>query len=129
MTADDIRAALHDCYDPDIPLNLVDLGLIDCIELTHDYEAPGANIPGVPPRYRIALALTPTTHDEAKTAQLTAQIQNRLAGIESISRTTITLTEAPPWTTQRITPAGRRILNLDNPFSILNNPIAKTNAR
>jgi metal-sulfur cluster biosynthetic enzyme len=129
MTDDDIRDALRDCYDPDIPLNLVDLGLIDHIELTRDHEAPGTNIPGVPPRYRIALSLTPTTHDEAKIAHLTAQIQNRLAGIESISRSTITLNQAPPWTTQRITPAGRRILNLDNPFSILNNPIAKTNAR
>ena len=121
MTADDIRAALRNCYDPDIPLNIVDLGLIDRIEVTCDHQAPGANIPGVPPRYWITLALTTTTHDKIKNSQLTAQIQNRLAGIDSVSGTTIALAEAPPWTPQRITPAGRRILNLDNPFSILNN--------
>ena len=129
MTGDDILAALRDCYDPDIPLNIVDLGLIDRIDITPDREAPGANIPGVPTRHHIAITLTPTTQDEIKTAQLTAQIQNRLAGLEAISRTTITLTESPAWTPQRISHAGRRILNLDNPFSILNNPVGKSNAR
>ncbi len=128
MTTDDILAALRDCYDPDIPLNIVDLGLIDHIDLARDAEAPGANIPGVPTRYRIAITLTPTILDEIKTAQLSAQIQNRLAGIETVSRTTVTLTESPAWTPQRITPAGRRILNLDNPFSILNNPVGKSHA-
>jgi len=129
LTPDDIRAALRDCYDPDIPLNIVDLGLIDHIEVARDDQAPGANIPGVPTRHHIAITLTPTTQDEIKTAQLTAQIQNRLAGLESISHTTITLTETPLWTPQRISHAGRRILNLDNPFSILNNPVGKSNAR
>ena len=122
LTSDDIRRALRDCYDPDIPLNIVDLGLLDQVEIALDPDAPGAGVPGVPPRHRVTIIITPTTNDEGKTAQLSAQIANRLAGIETIYKTAVHLS-AEPWTPQRITPEGRRILNLDNPFSILNNAL------
>src|ERR1700735_141668 len=49
-----IRAALRDCYDPTLPCNIVDLGVIESITLTPDPEAPGATIPGVPQKFRVA---------------------------------------------------------------------------
>jgi len=124
LTEADLRQALRDCYDPDLSLNVVDLGCIDRIEITPDLTAPGANVPGVPPRHRISIHITPATADEAKQAQLSAQIENRLAGIETISRTEVHL-HPGPWTPARITPEGRRLLNLDNPFSILNNALPR----
>ena len=109
----DILAALRDCYDPTLPCNIVDLGLIRSITITPDLEAPGTRIPGVTPKYRIQIALTPTQSDEAATAQLTAQIVNRLAGLEAVSHTTVTLLDRPAWSPLDITPAGRRRLGLD----------------
>jgi metal-sulfur cluster biosynthetic enzyme len=115
----DILQALHDCYDPEIPCNIVDLGLIHSITIQLDHEAPGTGIPGVPVKHIIAITLTSTNPTEAAEAQLTAQIANRLAGLETISRTTITIQPNPPWTPQNITPAGRRTLGLDgNPTLI-----------
>jgi metal-sulfur cluster biosynthetic enzyme len=108
-----IQAALRDCYDPTLPCNIVDLGLVESITLTPDPEAPGATIPGVPQKFRVTITLTPTTQDEAANAQLTAQIQNRLAGLETILHTEVTLLQNPTWTPQRITPAGRRLLGLE----------------
>jgi metal-sulfur cluster biosynthetic enzyme len=110
-----IRAALRDCYDPTLPCNIVDLGVVESITLTPDPEAPGATIPGVPQKFRVAIALTPTAHSdaEAANAQLIAQIQNRLAGLETVLHTEVTLLQNPIWTPQRITPAGRRILGLE----------------
>ena len=108
-----IQSALRDCYDPTLPCNIVDLGLIRSIALTPDPEAPGANIPGVPPKFRATITITPTTQDETATAQLSAQIANRLAGLEQIIHTTVLLLDSPIWTPQRITPAGRRTLGLD----------------
>jgi metal-sulfur cluster biosynthetic enzyme len=113
LTESDIQAALRDCYDPAIPCNIVDLGLVQSVILTPDPEAPGTNIPGVPPRYIVAVALTPTTHDEAVSAQLSAQIQNRLAGLEQVLRSQVTLLDQPTWTPQFITPTGRKLLGLD----------------
>jgi metal-sulfur cluster biosynthetic enzyme len=112
-TEQTIYTALRDCYDPTLPCNIVDLGLIDSVTITPDPEAPGATIPGVPRKFRIAITLTPTTQDEAANSQLSAQIQNRLAGLESILSTNVTLLDHPAWTPQRITANGRRILGLE----------------
>jgi metal-sulfur cluster biosynthetic enzyme len=108
-----IQAALRDCYDPTLPCNIVDLGLVEAITLTPDPEAPGATVPGVPRKFRVTITLTPTTQDEAANAQLIAQIQNRLAGLETILHTEVTVLDHPIWTPQRITPAGRRLLGLE----------------
>jgi metal-sulfur cluster biosynthetic enzyme len=113
LTESDILLALRDCYDPVLPCNIVELGLIRSITITPDPEAPGANIPGVPQKHTVEISLTPTQTDEAANAQLQVQIINRLAGLEAVSHTTITLLDEPAWTPQRITPAGRKILGLD----------------
>jgi metal-sulfur cluster biosynthetic enzyme len=119
LTEAEIRAALRDCYDPELPCNIVDLGLIRSILITPDLEAPGANIPGVPQKHRIEIQLTLTNPCEAAEAQTTAQIVNRLAGLEAISLTTVTVLPTPAWTPQSITPSGRRILGLDGNPSLV----------
>jgi metal-sulfur cluster biosynthetic enzyme len=119
LTEADIRAALRACYDPEIPLNIVDLGLIQRITITLDPEAPGSGIPGVPQRHIVHIDLVPTHPTEAAEAHLRAQIANCLAGLETISQTTIALLAEPAWTPLNITPAGRRTLGLDgNPHLV-----------
>lgn len=113
LTEADLLAALRDCYDPQLACNIVDLGLLHSFRITLDPDAPGSGIPGVPPKHRVALTLTPTTTDEAAQAQISAQIANRLAGIQTVSGTSITFLDEPRWTPLRITRAGRRILGLD----------------
>ncbi|WP_158792363.1 metal-sulfur cluster assembly factor [Granulicella sp. L60] len=113
LTEADILLALRDCYDPQLPCNIVDLGLVRSITITPDHEAPGTGIPGVPQKHLVHIEITPTQTSEESAAQLSAQIANRLAGIETVSRTTTTLLHEPTWTPLSITPAGRRTLGLD----------------
>jgi metal-sulfur cluster biosynthetic enzyme len=113
LTESDILLALRDCYDPVLPCNIVDLGLIRSVAVIPDLEAPGTHIPGVPQKHRIEIELTPAQKDETAEAHLRAQIANRLAGLETVSHTTITLLDQPAWTPLSITPAGRKILGLD----------------
>jgi metal-sulfur cluster biosynthetic enzyme len=119
LTEDDIRAALRDCYDPELPLNIVDLGLIQSIAITSDTDAPGTGIPGVPQKHRVHIDLIPTHPTEAAEAHLRAQIANRLAGLETVTQTTVTILTTPTWTPKNITPAGRRILGLDGNPSLI----------
>ncbi len=112
LTESDILTALRDCYDPALPCNIVDLGLVRSIAIAPDPEAPGHNIPGVPQKHRIHLELILTSPSEDAEAQLRAQIANRLAGLETVSDATVEFLPAI-WTPQQITPAGRRILGLD----------------
>lgn len=117
LTEDDIRAALCDCYDPEVPCNIVDLGLVYGIALALDGDAPGAGIPGVPARYRVAIRLTLTTRGCPAHTQIVAQIENRLAAFESVSRTEVELVWTPAWTPERISPEGRRRLGIDGSIS------------
>jgi|GEM_PF-852045 len=107
LTESDILAALRDCYDPEIPLNIVDLGLVHSISIAPDPDAPGAGIPGVPRKHRVSITLTLASIIDAEDTPLIAQIQNRLAAFETISRTEVTLVREPAWNPGRISPEGR----------------------
>lgn len=113
LTDPELLNALRDCYDPDLPCNIVDLGLVLRTSITLDPEAPGANIPGVPQKARVAVDLILTNPSEAAEAHLRAQISNRLAGLQTVSDTTISVLDQPRWSPHRITPAGRKLLGLD----------------
>jgi metal-sulfur cluster biosynthetic enzyme len=123
LTESDIVAALRDCYASGIPLNIVDLGLVHSIFIAPDLDAPGSGISGVPPRHRVVIALTLTQIENAEDTPLIAQIQNRLAAFETISRTDVTLLTEPAWNPGRITPEGRA--RLANPLP--SNQPASTN--
>jgi metal-sulfur cluster biosynthetic enzyme len=105
LTEAAIRAALRDCYEPEVILNIVDLGLIERISLAPDHAAPGSGIPGVPLRHHVRIELILTT--PAEDSPLPAQIQNRLAAFETISHTQVDILSHPTWTPQRISPEGR----------------------
>ena len=91
MTQNDLVAALRDCYDPLLRRNIVELNLVRSATLTRDADAPGATIPGVPPRYIAHVVLTAPGSDKTANAQLVAQIENRLAGLPEISHSTVKL--------------------------------------
>lgn len=94
MTDSDLLHALRDCYDPILRRNIVELKRVQSATLVPDNEAPGAGIPGVPQRFIARLVLLAPGADDAANAQFQAQVENRLLGIEAISRVEITLLPA-----------------------------------
>lgn len=113
LTEAEVLTALRDCYDPELPCNIVDLGLIRAIAITADTDAPGAGISGVPQKHLVHIDLILSNPSEATEAQTHAQIVNRLAGMEAVNQTTVTILSTPKWTPNHITPNGRKILGLD----------------
>ncbi len=113
LTEAAILTALRDCYDPEVPCNIVDLGLVYSVSVATDPDAPGAGIPGVPPRHRVEVSLTLTSPGCPAQTQITAQIQNRLAAFPAVSRTDVALVWQPPWTPHRISPEGRKHLGIE----------------
>ncbi|HEX9198038.1 MAG TPA: iron-sulfur cluster assembly protein [Acidobacteriaceae bacterium] len=112
LTETDILAALRDCYDPEIACSIVDLGLVHAISIAPDPDAPGAGIPGVPPRHRVHIALTLTEPNDSAEQQIVAQIEGRLAAFETISHTHIEVVDEPRWTPERISAEARTRLSL-----------------
>ena len=113
LTEADVLDALRVCFDPELPVNIVDLGLVYRIAVSVDPEAPG-----VEPRYRVAVGLTMRARNEEREPMLVAQVVNRLAGIREISRTEVKLVWEPAWAPERMNDAARRQLGLDKPASV-----------
>ena len=107
LASEDILTALRDCFDPEVKLNLVDLGLIYGISTEPDPDATPAF-----PRQRVKVTMTLTTPQCPASGLIFEQVHNRLAGIPRVSKVEVDLIWEPKWTPHRISPAGRRQLGI-----------------
>jgi metal-sulfur cluster biosynthetic enzyme len=103
----EIRNALRDCFDPEVKLNLVDLGLIYAIETGHDENSTPKW-----PRQWVKVRMTLTTPQCPASGLIFEQVHNRLAGIPDISKVDVELVWEPKWTPHRISEAGRKQLGI-----------------
>lgn len=103
----DILSALRDCFDPEVKVNLVDLGLIYKVELEPDPDSTPKW-----PRQRVKVTMTLTTPESPANGLILEQVHNRLAGIPEIGKVEVNLVWEPKWTPHRITPAGRLQLRI-----------------
>ncbi len=108
LTADDVREALWVCFDPELPVNIVDLGLVYSIRVEQDHD-----VPGFEPRYAVTIDLTMRAPNEEREAMLMAQVKNRLAGMQQVSRSDVRLLWEPAWSADRMSGAARKQLGLD----------------
>jgi hypothetical protein len=90
MTDADLLHLLRDCYTPTGP-NIVAAGLVRSATLTPD---PNALPPQPPATLHRPITLHAPSTDETATAQLSAQVENRLLGLPSISRVELKLLPA-----------------------------------
>ncbi len=86
----EIVLALKEIYDPEIPVNIYDLGLIYDIEMTPEGTA------------HIRMTLTAPNCPMAD--QLLQQVHDDLLKVPGVERVDVTLTFDPPWDRSRISP-------------------------
>ncbi len=110
LTQDAVTEALRVCFDPELPVNIVDLGLVYSVQIDRDTEATPAA-----PRYRVHVTLTMRAPNEEREAMLLAQVNNRLFALPDVSVATVELVWSPPWSADRLTDAARQQLGLDRP--------------
>ncbi len=93
---------LKTVYDPEIPVNVVDLGLI--------YEC---NIAPVEEGNQISIKMTMTAPGCGMADVLKADIQRKLAGLPSVKGLNVEVVFDPPWNPARMSEAARLQLGLD----------------
>ena len=98
VTKEDVLEALRDVYDPEIPVNIVDLGLV--------YEVAVADAD-------VEVQMTLTFAGCGMGPYIAQQAECRLAEVEGIEDITVDLVFDPPWTPDMITEEGKRLLGLD----------------
>lgn len=80
--------ALKDIYDPEIPVNIYDLGLIYGVEVTDNGEA--------------AVTMTLTTPHCPVAESMPTEVEMRVAAVPGISVAEVNLIWDPPWDPQKM---------------------------
>ncbi len=98
ITRDDVIEALKDVFDPEIPVNVVDLGLI------HDVGVDKGDVD---------VKMTLTFAGCGMGPYIAQQAEWRIAEIEGVEDVNVELVYDPPWTPDLITEDGKKLLGLD----------------
>ena len=98
LTTDEVYEALKDVYDPEIPVNVVDLGLIYGVEVEEG---------------NVDVTMTLTFAGCGMGPYIAQQAEWRIAEMDSVEDVNVELTFDPPWTPDMITEDGKKLLGLD----------------
>jgi metal-sulfur cluster biosynthetic enzyme len=103
LTKEDVVSVLRTCRDPEIPVNIVDLGLIYDVDV---HEAT-ATAPG----YDVSVKMTLTSPACPLSHAISDEVHRKLLGLDGVQHAKVDLVWEPVWHPSMITAEGRRHLN------------------
>jgi FeS assembly SUF system protein len=95
---DDIIAALKTVYDPEIPADIYELGLIYKIDIADDRA--------------VAVDMTLTTPNCPSAQELPVMVENAVASVAGVGEVKVTIVWDPPWEQSRMSDEARAVLNM-----------------
>ena len=94
-----VMEAVRQCYDPEIPINIVDLGLIYDVEVID-----GATV---------KIKMTLTSQGCPSAAAIPEQVKLQVGAIEEVRDVQVEVVWEPEWNPSMISPEGRQRLGID----------------
>ena len=98
MLIEPIIAALRTVHDPEIPVNIYDLGLI--YRIAPDYQGS------------VEIDMTLTAPGCPVAGEMPNMVREALEKVEGIGTVTVSMTFDPPWTPERMSEEARLELNM-----------------
>jgi FeS assembly SUF system protein len=95
---DDIVASLKTVYDPEIPADIYELGLIYKIDIADDRK--------------VAIDMTLTTPNCPSAQELPAMVENAVASVPGVGTVEVNVVWDPPWEPSRMSDEARVVLNM-----------------
>ncbi|MHB9090838.1 MAG: iron-sulfur cluster assembly protein, partial [Chloroflexota bacterium] len=92
-----VFTALKGCLDPELGVNIVDLGLVYDVRISAD---------------AVRVDMTLTAPDCPMSHQMLAEVNEALAALPGVKDTKLNLVFQPPWTPARLSPAARQRLGM-----------------
>jgi probable FeS assembly SUF system protein SufT len=93
--------ALKTCFDPEIPVNIVDLGLIYGMEIAQLSDGS-----------RVDVKMTLTAQGCGMGTSIAADARNKLLDLPGVVEADVQVVWDPPWTPEKISPEGRALLGI-----------------
>jgi metal-sulfur cluster biosynthetic enzyme len=98
--AEEVTDALRDVYDPEIPLNIVDLGLVYDVSVSDDKN--------------VSVLMTLTAAGCGMGPFIAQQAEWAVAEVEGVKDVNVEIVFEPPWSPERISEDGKKILGIDD---------------
>jgi metal-sulfur cluster biosynthetic enzyme len=95
--------ALKTCFDPEIPVNIVDLGLV--YDLAVERTSAG--------EHTVEVKMTLTAPGCGMGPVIAEDARQKIATLPSVAAAKVSIVWDPQWTPQMISAEGRKILGLD----------------
>jgi FeS assembly SUF system protein len=95
---DDIVAALKTVYDPEIPADIYELGLIYRIDISDERT--------------VSVDMTLTTPNCPSAQELPSMVENAAASVPGVGPVTVNVVWDPPWEPSRMSDEARAVLNM-----------------
>ena len=98
-----ILDAARQCFDPEIPINIVDLGLI--------YELRFAPAPAE--QQDVTVDMTLTAQGCPAHVQISEQVKARVEQLPGVRNAAVNIVWDPPWTPERLSADARKQLGIE----------------
>jgi metal-sulfur cluster biosynthetic enzyme len=103
---EDVLSALKSCYDPEIPVNIVDLGLIYNVNF-----APAAGLEEE--KQDVTVEMTLTSQGCPEHVNISAQVKSRIEQLPGVGNCTVNVVWTPVWTPERLSPDAKKQLGIE----------------
>lgn len=97
ISEDQVIEALKQCYDPEIPVNLVDLGLIYDIKIIDDW---------------VGVKMTLTSPGCGMSGLISQNVRNRVLKVPGVKDADVRIVWDPVWTPTRMTADAKKKLGM-----------------
>ena len=104
VTNDQVMELLLTCYDPEIPVNIVDLGLV--------YDVLISPAEKQPDKVRVHVKMTLTAPGCPEAPMMQAQTQAKLAAMDGAGEAQVEFVWEPQWTPEKMSEAARLELGM-----------------
>ena len=96
-TKEQVYEALHECYDPEIPVNIVELGLVYDVEVKDE---------------QVAVKMTLTAPGCGMGTMIANDARQRILALDGVVEATVDLVWDPPWNPSMISETARQKLGM-----------------
>lgn len=103
LSEDSVRDELRHVYDPEIPVNILDLGLV--YDLRLEPQPSGKS--------RVLVRMTLTAHGCGMGPSIAMDAQRRIEALPGVESADVQIVWEPPWNPHMISPAGKKKLGIE----------------
>src|ERR1700730_16198999 len=103
LTENDVMSALKQCYDPEIPVNIVDLGLIYGVRFE----------PAPEEKQDVTVEMTLTDQVCPSHVMIGEQVKARVEQMPGVRNATVNVVCNAPWSPERLSPDARKQLGIE----------------